>query len=64
MNAVKQMSTLKKDYLASCLRSQLATLQSILTNIEDSNECDEVYVKGSLRRLERELHRLQRANSN
>ena len=57
---VKTMSSLQSDFVASSLRSQLVTLQSILNDIESSQSIKGVYVEGSLRRVEKELCRLRK----
>jgi len=62
---VKTMSSLQSDFVASSLRSQLVTLQNILSDIESSQRVEDVYVEGSLRRVEKELCRLRKFfNSN
>jgi len=62
---MKTMSSLQSDFVASSLRSQLVTLQNILNDIESSQRVEDVYVEGSLRRVEKELCRLRRFfNSN
>ncbi len=68
---VKTMSSLQSDFVASSLRSQLVTLQNILSHIESSQEAEDVYpvrkrfsngvyVEESLRRVEKELYRLRK----
>jgi len=57
---VKTMSSLQSDFVASSLRSQLVTLQNILNDIESSQSIEDVYVEGSLRRVEKELCRLRK----
>jgi len=54
--AVKAMSSWHRDFVASFLRSQLATLQSVLAEIENSEWLEDGYVEESLRRVEKELH--------
>jgi len=56
----KTMSSLQSDFVASSLRSQLVTLQNILNDIESSQSIEDVYVEGSLRRVEKELCRLRK----
>jgi len=60
LEMVKTMSSLQSDFVASSLRSQLSTLQNILNDIESSQRVEDVYVEGSLRRVEKELCRLRR----
>ena len=57
---VKTMSSLQSDFVASFLRSQLITLQNILNDIESAQGIEDVYVEGSLRRVEKELCRLRK----
>lgn len=59
LEMVKTMSSLQSDFVASSLRSQLGTLQNILNDIESSQRVEDVYVEGSLRRVEKELCRLR-----
>ncbi len=61
---VRTMSSLQSDFVASSIRSQLGTLQNILNDIESSQRVEDVYVEGSLRRVEKELYRLKRFFSN
>ncbi len=55
------MSSLHRDFIASFLRSQLGTLQSVLAEIENSDRLEDGYVEESLRRVEKELHRLRKS---
>ena len=50
---VKTMSSLQSDFIASSIRSQLGSLQNILNDIESSQRVEDVYVEGSLRRVEK-----------
>jgi len=63
---VRTMSSLQSDFVASFLRSQLVTLQNILSHIESSQKVEDVYpvrktfsngvyVEESLRRVGKEL---------
>ena len=61
---VKTLSGWHKDFFASFLRSQLGTLQSVLTEIENSEKLEGGYVEGSLKRVEKELHRFRRLYRN
>ena len=60
MQDVKIMTSLHKDFVASFLRSQLAALQNVLNSIENSDRVEDGYVEESLRRVEKELHRLRK----
>jgi len=42
----ERLSRLHRDYLASFLRSQLSTLQNVLSSVENSDRYDEEYVLG------------------
>jgi len=57
---VKTMSSLQSDFVASSLRSQLVTLQNILSYIESSQKAEDVYVAESINRVEKELRRVRR----
>ncbi|RLJ05931.1 MAG: hypothetical protein DRP14_00940 [Candidatus Aenigmatarchaeota archaeon] len=58
--AVTTISRLQKDFVASFLRSQLATLQGVLAEIENSDRLEGGYIEESLRRVEKELCRFRR----
>ncbi|OQX87108.1 MAG: hypothetical protein B6D55_04320 [Candidatus Omnitrophica bacterium 4484_70.2] len=62
--AVKTLPGWHRDFFASFLRSQLGTLQSVLTEIENSEKLEGGYVEGSLKRVEKELHRFRRLYRN
>ena len=57
---VTTMSSWNRDFVASFLRSQLASLQSVLAEIENSERFEGGYIKESLRRVEKELCRFRR----
>ena len=68
---VRTMSSLQSDFVASFLRSQLVTLQNILSHIESLQKVEDVYpvrktfsngvyVEQSLRRVGKELCRLRK----
>ena len=56
------MSTLivNTDYIVSCLRRQIQELQKLLLEIEKNNDCDSGFIKQSLRRIESNLHKMQK----
>ena len=57
---VRTMSSLQKDFVASSLRSQVAALHDVLETIEDSDQCGDVCVTESIKRVEKELRRVRR----
>jgi hypothetical protein len=57
---MKGLSTLRRDYIASHLRYQLATLRSVIDDIENSNRVEESYVDESLKRVAANLSRLRK----
>lgn len=56
----KTMSDSQSDFVASSLRLQLVTLQNLLSYIEVSQKVEVAYVEESLRRVEKEFHRLRK----
>ena len=64
MQSVKTMSSLRKDFVASYLRSQLATLQSVLETIESQAGSEDGYIEESLTRVEKELRQLRKTCMN
>ena len=54
------MSMVRKDFVASHLRSQLTRLQNVLDNIEEENkvECD--FAHGSLKEIEANLRNIRK----
>lgn len=60
----ERLSRLHRDYLASFLRSQLSTLQNVLSSVENSDRYDEEYVLESTRRIERDMKSFRKACSN
>jgi len=62
--AVKTLRGWHRDFFASFLRPKLGTLQSVLTEIENSEKLEGGYVEGSLKRVEKELHRFRRLYRN
>ena len=57
---IKTISDWQRDFFASFLRSQLATLQNVLAEIENSEKLEDGYVEESLKRVEKELHRFRK----
>ena len=53
-----------RDFFASFLRSQLATLQNVLAEIENSEKFEGGYVEESLKRVEKGLHRFRKLYRN
>ena len=56
------MSGLRKDYVASYLRSQVGSLSAVLDQIENSNCKEDDFVRESLKRVEMQLRRLRKTN--
>ena len=61
---VKTISGWHRDFFASFLRSQLATLQNVLAEIENSNRLEGGYVEESLKRVENKLRRFRKLYRN
>jgi len=64
MVEVKKLSRLHKDYLTSFLRSQLTTLQNVLSSVENSERYDDEYLEESMRRIEQDIHRFRKVYNN
>ncbi len=60
----KIISDWQRDFFVSFLRSQLATLQNVLAEIENSEKLEGGYVEESLKRVEKELHRFRKLYRN
>ena len=58
------MSSLRKDYLASHLRSQMNTLKAVLEAMEHSNEIEDDYASESLKRVEINIRNLRQSLQN
>jgi hypothetical protein len=58
------MSSLRKDYVASYLRSQMSTLRAALEAMENSNKIEDDFVNESLRRVEINIKHLRRSFQN
>jgi hypothetical protein len=54
------MSPIRKDFLASNLRSQLGRLNSILNNIEEDGDIDAKVASGSLKEVELNLRQIRK----
>ena len=57
---IKTISDWQRDFFVSFLRSQLATLQNVVAEIENSEKLEGGYVEESLKRVEKELHRFRK----
>ena len=58
---------LHQDYMVSFLRSQLATLQSVLNSVETArkyDDCHVTYITESMRRIEQDINRFRKECSN
>ena len=60
----RRLSRLQQDYMSSLLRSQLTTLQNLLSSVENADGCDAWYFKESIRRLGKNVYCLKKACSN
>jgi hypothetical protein len=58
------MSAIRKDFIASHLRSQVNGLQNILDNIEEENKVDCSYAHESLKDIEIKLRQLRKLCAN
>jgi hypothetical protein len=58
------MSSLRKDYVASYLRSQMDTLKAVLEAMEDSNSIEDNYANESLKRVEINIKNLRKSLKN
>ncbi len=57
---MNMMSPIRKDFLASTLRSQLGRLSSILNNIEEERVVDVECASDSLKEVESNLRQIRR----
>ncbi len=55
---MRRMSNIRKDFLASHLRKQIAVMRELLKDLEDDRNMEEVYLRESLRKVETSLHQL------
>ncbi|MFA5389482.1 MAG: hypothetical protein WC312_07045 [Candidatus Omnitrophota bacterium] len=58
------MSAIRKDFVASHLRSQVNRLQNILDNIEEENKVDSCYAHESIKEIETNLRQLRKLCAN
>ena len=61
---VQVMPAIRKDFVASHLRSQVNNLKNILDNIEEENKVDCDYTSESLREIETKLRQLRKLCAN
>jgi hypothetical protein len=54
------MSNMRRDFVASNLRSQISRLSSILTNIEEDDRIDCGYTNESLKEIETHLRHIRK----
>ena len=59
MKHLERQSSLQVDIVARHLRSQIVTLHNVLEAIERVKDCEEDYIKESLRLVEIEIRRLR-----
>jgi len=64
MKVARTPSALHKDYIASCLRSQISDLQDVLQYIENHEKHDKNYVGESLERIRRKFFQYKNIFSN
>ena len=57
---MQAMSAIRKDFIASHLRSQINSLQNILDDIEEQNKVDCGYARESLKDIEIKLRQLRK----
>ena len=58
------MSGLRRDYIASNLRSQLNTLTSVIDTLENAGWNEKEYADESLKRIEQDIRRIRRFYKN
>jgi len=54
------ISNMRRDFIASHLRSQISRLSSILTNIEENDRIDCDYANESLKEIETHLRQVRK----
>ena len=57
---MQAMSSIRRDFVASHLRSQLGRLRNVLESIEDEEEVDSGYADESLKQIEMTLRNIRR----
>ena len=60
----QMMSMMRKDFVASYLRSQLNRLQDVLDNIDGENKVECGFATESLRKVETSLRRIRKMCAN
>jgi Zn ribbon nucleic-acid-binding protein len=58
------MSMMRKDFVASNLRSQVTRLQNVLDNIEEVNKVECGFAEGSLKEVETSLRSIRKMCTN
>lgn len=58
------MSMMRKDFVASHLRSQVTRLQNVLDNIEEVNKVECGFAEGSLKEVEVSLRSIRKMCTN
>ena len=61
---MQSMSMMRKDFVASYLRSQLNRLQDVLDNIEEENKVECGFATDSLREVETSLRKIRKMCAN
>ena len=64
MFGVNKLSSLHQDYLVSFLRSQLTTLQNVLSSVENHERYDDSYLEESMKHIEQNMRRFRKTCSN
>jgi septation ring formation regulator EzrA len=54
------MTGIRRDFLASHLRTQISRLSSILNDIDEENKADFTYAHEALKEVEEHLHQLRK----
>lgn len=57
---MQTMLNMRKDFIASHLRSQVDKLLAVLHNLEDSNEVEVDYTNETLRKVETDLRQIRK----
>jgi hypothetical protein len=60
VNPLCNVPGIHMDYAVSCLKAQLGTINSVLQNIEMSNNPETGYIKESLKRVETDIKKIRR----
>ena len=59
---MQAMSSIRRDFLVSRLRSQLNRLRNVLKVIEDEEQVDSIYADESLRQIEVTLRNIRKSS--